>query len=231
LNHDGPGPDRTALDRPTRSEYADQGRGAANRTEAAQQFSTYNAEKTEHERSAAGTRAQLATGTNAPGSAAAQPGVIALRATGMDAHRVGHEFARAPGMWMRTSFATRYRDDRTDPRSQQLLPRQPAAHACGARDPARLWEAVGMNEPELATSVTAETPGAEPEQRSTGDAAPQEQQQSAKDEVKRRFREALERKQEKNAAVNESMSGNDPSKVHSAHGPAASRRSFRRKSG
>jgi hypothetical protein len=86
-----------------------------------------------------------------------------------------------------------------------------------------------VNEPEPATGVAAETPDAEPEEQGTADGVPQEQ--STEDEVKRRFREALERKQAKNAAVNESVSGNDPSKVHSAHGPAASRRSFRRKSG
>jgi hypothetical protein len=74
-----------------------------------------------------------------------------------------------------------------------------------------------------------DTEDTQPEGRSAADAAPEEQ--SAEDEVKRRFREALERKQGKNAAANASASGKDPSKVHSAHGPAASRRSFRRKSG
>ena len=83
-----------------------------------------------------------------------------------------------------------------------------------------------MNEPEPATSVAADV---EPQEQSVQDAVPQAQ--SAEDEVKRRFREALERKQGKNAAANASASGKDPSKVHSAHGPAASRRSFRRKSG
>jgi hypothetical protein len=75
----------------------------------------------------------------------------------------------------------------------------------------------------LETSVAAEVPeteGAEPEEEN-----------GAEDEVKRRFREALERKQGKNASGNGAASGKDPSKVHSAHGPAASRRSFRRKSG
>jgi len=86
-----------------------------------------------------------------------------------------------------------------------------------------------VNEPEPTTSVAAEMPDAQPEEQDTGDAAPQEQ--NSEDEVKRRFREALERKQGKNAAVNGSVSGKDPSKVHSPHGPAASRRSFRRKSG
>ena len=89
-----------------------------------------------------------------------------------------------------------------------------------------------MNEPEPATSIAAQTPDTEdvePEEQSAEDAAPDEQ--SAEDDVKRRFREALERKQGKNAAGNGSVSDKDPSKVHSAHGPAASRRSFRRKSG
>lgn len=79
-----------------------------------------------------------------------------------------------------------------------------------------------MNETEDEPNVAAEVSGSE-------DATPQEP--GAEDEMKRRFREALERKQGKNAAVNGSASGKDPSKAHSAHGPAASRRSFRRKSG
>jgi Family of unknown function (DUF5302) len=84
-------------------------------------------------------------------------------------------------------------------------------------------------EPEPTTSAATELPDAEPEEQSTGDGAPEEQ--SAEDEVKRRFREALERKQGKNAAGNGAVSGKDPSKARSAHGPAGSRRSFRRKSG
>ncbi len=48
------------------------------------------------------------------------------------------------------------------------------------------------------------------------------------DEMKRKFREALERKRSGHA----SAEGVDHTgKVHGAHGPAASRRSFRRKSG
>ncbi len=79
-----------------------------------------------------------------------------------------------------------------------------------------------MNEPEVEKSIAPEAPDSE-------DAEPKEL--GAEDEMKRRFREALERKQGKNAAVSGSASGKDPSKAHSAHGPAASRRSFRRKSG
>jgi len=50
------------------------------------------------------------------------------------------------------------------------------------------------------------------------------------DETKRKFREILERKHQ---AHNDAQgnSGRDGSKISSAHGPAASRRSFRRKSG
>jgi hypothetical protein len=50
------------------------------------------------------------------------------------------------------------------------------------------------------------------------------------DEVKRKFREALDRKRLAHAEGSEQGS-RDPSKIHGAHGPAASRRSFRRKSG
>ena len=48
------------------------------------------------------------------------------------------------------------------------------------------------------------------------------------DETKRKFREALERKRREHATAE----GVDHTgKVHGAHGPAASRRAFRRKSG
>jgi hypothetical protein len=79
-----------------------------------------------------------------------------------------------------------------------------------------------MNEPEPETSTPAEAPEAP-----DADAEPE----SPEEQAKRKFREALDRKQQQNAAVNGTASGKDPSKVHSAHGPAASRRSFRRKSG
>jgi hypothetical protein len=50
------------------------------------------------------------------------------------------------------------------------------------------------------------------------------------DETKRKFREALERKRGTHAAAN-AEGAQDTGKVHGSHGPAASRRSFRRKSG
>jgi hypothetical protein len=50
------------------------------------------------------------------------------------------------------------------------------------------------------------------------------------DDVKRKFREALERKQAHHSAQNgQGVAGG--SKAHSAHGPAAGRRTFRRKAG
>lgn len=79
-----------------------------------------------------------------------------------------------------------------------------------------------MNESEVEKGNAAEVPESE-------EAEPMEL--GAADEMKRKFREALERKQGKNTAANASASGKDPSKAHSAHGPAGSRRSFRRKSG
>jgi hypothetical protein len=50
------------------------------------------------------------------------------------------------------------------------------------------------------------------------------------DEVKRKFREALDRKRQIHAEGS-GQGGRDASKIHGAHGPASSRRSFRRKSG
>jgi hypothetical protein len=50
------------------------------------------------------------------------------------------------------------------------------------------------------------------------------------DETKRKFREALERKNQAHSE-GQGRSGRDGSKISGSHGPAASRRSFRRKSG
>ncbi|WP_088284441.1 DUF5302 domain-containing protein [Kineosporia sp. A_224] len=59
----------------------------------------------------------------------------------------------------------------------------------------------------------------------TGDAAP-----AGESDAKRRFREALERKNAKHHASAAAGESGD-SKVHSAHGPAAQQKQFRRKSG
>jgi hypothetical protein len=50
-------------------------------------------------------------------------------------------------------------------------------------------------------------------------------------DLKRKFREALARKHGAQTEAGASTAGPDPSKIHGAHGPAANRRSFRRKSG
>jgi hypothetical protein len=59
------------------------------------------------------------------------------------------------------------------------------------------------------------------------DAAPEPE--GSEEEIKRKFREALERKRAKYA--NAARGGKDAGKVHGARGPARSRRSFRRKTG
>jgi|SRR5215469_6979524 len=50
------------------------------------------------------------------------------------------------------------------------------------------------------------------------------------DDVKRKFREALDRKRETHTEGS-ATGGRDSGKIHNAHGPARSRRDFRRKSG
>ena len=51
------------------------------------------------------------------------------------------------------------------------------------------------------------------------------------EEIKRKFREALERKRAKHADANAARGGKDAGKVHGARGLARSRRTFRRKTG
>jgi hypothetical protein len=65
------------------------------------------------------------------------------------------------------------------------------------------------------------------------EAAAGEAEETAKpdlDETKRKFREALERKHQAHTE-GQGKGGRDDGKIHGAHGPAASRRNFRRKSG
>jgi hypothetical protein len=52
-----------------------------------------------------------------------------------------------------------------------------------------------------------------------------------KEDVKRKFREALERKQNRHADAAASGDAGDHSKVGGTHGPAHTQRQFRRKSG
>ncbi|MBB2913665.1 hypothetical protein FHS43_004974 [Streptosporangium becharense] len=55
--------------------------------------------------------------------------------------------------------------------------------------------------------------------------------ENSDDELKRKFREALDRKKQAQADAVAGGKGKNSSKIHGAHGPAAARRSFRRKSG
>ena len=59
--------------------------------------------------------------------------------------------------------------------------------------------------------------------------APSTNGEDPQDDVRARFREALERKQAKAKSGETHADGS--SKIHDAHGPASSRRTFRRKSG
>jgi len=63
----------------------------------------------------------------------------------------------------------------------------------------------------------------------TADTPQPEPAQSADDDVKRRYREALDRKQAGQSGNSGHAEGD--SKVHEAHGPAKSQRTFRRKAG
>jgi hypothetical protein len=53
----------------------------------------------------------------------------------------------------------------------------------------------------------------------------------ARDQARRKFREALDRKRAREADADGGRGGVDAGQAHQAHGPARSRRSFRRKSG
>jgi len=61
-------------------------------------------------------------------------------------------------------------------------------------------------------------------------AEPDQPESDTEKDVKRKFREALERKNAQADKKAES-SARDSSKVHGRHGPAGGRRTFRRKSG
>ncbi|MFD0885624.1 DUF5302 domain-containing protein [Streptosporangium algeriense] len=55
--------------------------------------------------------------------------------------------------------------------------------------------------------------------------------ENADDELRRRFREALERKRSAQGDSASGGKGKGSSKIHGTHGPVAGKRSFRRKSG
>jgi Family of unknown function (DUF5302) len=87
---------------------------------------------------------------------------------------------------------------------------------------------------ETAQPAVEAATAAPPSAAAEGGSAPAEVAESdAKpdlDETKRKFREALERKNQAHSE-GQGKGGRDDGKIHGAHGPAASRRNFRRKSG
>jgi hypothetical protein len=82
-------------------------------------------------------------------------------------------------------------------------------------------------EPAVAGKPAAQ-PAAEQPDGPQPDDAPQPDAKSDLEELKRKFREALDRKHSAHATA---QGADDTGKVHGSHGPAVSRRSFRRKSG
>ncbi|MFF4584098.1 DUF5302 domain-containing protein [Streptomyces sp. NPDC001388] len=78
------------------------------------------------------------------------------------------------------------------------------------------------------TAESASTEGSEPADPGTSALVPDGDGQY---DLKRKFREALARKRGAQADAADTAANVDGSKVRGAHGPAASQRSFRRKSG
>jgi hypothetical protein len=73
-------------------------------------------------------------------------------------------------------------------------------------------------------------PDSAPSDSAPSDSAPSDSAGPDLDEMKRKFRAALDRKRGEHATANADGT-QETGKVHGSHGPAASRRSFRRKSG
>lgn len=76
--------------------------------------------------------------------------------------------------------------------------------------------------------MAVEQPGAEAAHPDDAPPGPEGRTEDDLDDLKRRFREALDRKRDAHASAE---GAKDTGRVHGSHGPAVSRRSFRRKSG
>jgi hypothetical protein len=104
-------------------------------------------------------------------------------------------------------------------------PRQEATVADKAASPEDPGNKVSsgkkLGSPEQATAARAKS----------RDSAGQRDKAAGGDEVQPKFREALERKRAREAGTIGAPQGKDGGKIHGAHGPTRSRRSFRRKSG
>ena len=101
------------------------------------------------------------------------------------------------------------------------------------QDTAKARAASAVSEPAV-TESAAPQGEAQPEQAAGPEQTPEaEAGEAAKpdlDETKRKFREALERKHQARSE-GQGKGGRDGNKINGAHGPAANRRNFRRKSG
>lgn len=87
-----------------------------------------------------------------------------------------------------------------------------------------------MTDPEQEATVAADASPQDTAAADDPETAPEEQAPE-EDEVKRKFREALERKQGGRRGGGAGGTGPDPSKIHGAHGRVGGPREFRRKSG
>jgi hypothetical protein len=102
----------------------------------------------------------------------------------------------------------------------------PTAETAPAAPPgAAKPETAAASETETAPEAAAQEGAAQPGPDADGEAAKPDL-----DETKRKFREALERKHQAHND-GQGQGGRDGGKISGAHGPAASRRNFRRKSG
>ncbi|GAB7106966.1 DUF5302 domain-containing protein [Streptomyces phaeofaciens JCM 4814] len=79
--------------------------------------------------------------------------------------------------------------------------------------------------------MAAESPSPEGSEPADGERPALSPDDDGQYDLKRKFREALARKRGMQADTADAAANLDTSKVHGAHGPAASQRSFRRKSG
>jgi hypothetical protein len=92
--------------------------------------------------------------------------------------------------------------------------------------------ATAQKEPDPEPKATAQKePDPEPRGTATGRKGPDPEARGPGEEAKRKFREALERKRSQQGDHGAGLAGPDSSKIHGAHGPAVSRRTFRRRSG
>ncbi|MFH9863960.1 DUF5302 domain-containing protein [Streptomyces sp. NPDC017202] len=79
--------------------------------------------------------------------------------------------------------------------------------------------------------MTAESPSPEGSEPLDGESRPLAPDDDGQYDLKRKFREALARKRGVKADAADAAANTEASKIRGTHGPAASQRSFRRKSG